>query len=144
MEVHPRSGAPRARVVGVRSDSGPARVSTRSDGVVAVLVLGIVGTLLWGGSCSGWLRFDVGGHAEGAQFLDRTVDELRSLPFEDLARKEASHQIDDDYRVEYSVRRKRHDMLEIQASLVDRRGGTTIDRLVTWRSRGEESAAIPR
>lgn len=144
MQDHPRSIAPRARVVGVRTDAPSPRPSTRCDGVVAILVVAVSASLLWSASCSGRLGFEVGGHGQGTQLLDRTVAELRNMPFDELAALESAQKDEAKYRIEYSVRRKRHDTLEIQAALVDRIGGGTLDRFVTWRSRSETTASVAR
>ena len=136
MKVDPRhSSVPKSCVVGVRGAATRTVVRSRFEFVLSLAVLCFASTLLWVGSGSGWLRFDVSTFSTSSEFLDKTVEALQRRPYDELARVDSSKETGGHYSVEYSVRRKRHEVLEIQAALIDRRQGTTLDRLVTWRSR---------
>lgn len=112
--------------------------------VLSLAVLACVVTVLWTASCTGALRYDVSSRSETAQFLDRAMREVRDRPYGQLARTRGSEKESGPLKLEYSVRRKsigdsrkKRDVLEIQAAVIDRRKGTTVDRIVTWRARNE-------
>lgn len=140
MHIDPhRQAAPRARVQGVRGDRPPSARHSRFESILALTVVLSAVTLLWVGSHSGWIRFEVAAFSESSEFLDKTVAALQRSPYDELATVKSSKETGERYAVEYSVRRKKHEVLEIQAALIDRRHGATLDRLVTWRGRDRKN-----
>lgn len=144
MEVDPHhSVLPRAQVQGVRTRAVPV-VRSAFESLLSLAVVSCIATILWSASCSGSLRYDVRAHSTTAELLDKSIRELRERPFEELAVTRGNESDAGRFKLQYSVRRKtigerrdRRDVLEIQAAVIDRREGSTVDRFVTWRARNE-------